>query len=74
MPALLLYLLQANAALLLFVLAYYVLLRPLTFYRLNRFFLLAALLLAAVFPLVDVAGLGFAAQYLPPLPAAAVAT
>lgn len=74
MPALFVYLLQANAALLLFVLAYYALLRPLTFYRLNRFFLLAALLLAAVCPLIDVAGLGFAAQYLPPLPAAAVAT
>ncbi|TGE26759.1 M56 family metallopeptidase [Hymenobacter metallicola] len=57
MSALLLYLLQANVALVLFALVYYALLRPLTFYQLNRAFLVFALLFSALYPLVDVAGL-----------------
>ena len=48
--ALLLFLLKANAALLLFVAVYYASLRRLTFYALNRVFLLFALLFAAIAP------------------------
>ncbi|HEU4555932.1 MAG TPA: TonB-dependent receptor plug domain-containing protein [Chitinophaga sp.] len=54
MPALLIYLLKANIALTLFYLAYRFGLRRLTFYVLNRFFLLAGIVCAAVFPLIDV--------------------
>ena len=46
----LLYLLKANAVLLLFAAAYFGLLRRLTFFTLNRFYLLFALLFAAVYP------------------------
>ncbi|MBD2723868.1 M56 family metallopeptidase [Hymenobacter armeniacus] len=63
----LLYLLKANGALLLFALAYFGLLRRLTFFRLNRFYLLFALLFSAVYPLLPVPAL------LPPEPAAPVA-
>ncbi|WP_181193727.1 M56 family metallopeptidase [Pontibacter ummariensis] len=48
-----LYLLKMNAALLLFYLTYYLVLRRLTFYNLNRLFLIFAILFSAVFPLVD---------------------
>ena len=54
MPALLLYLLQVNAALLLFAAAYYLVLRRLTFFVLNRAYLLFALAFAALYPLVEV--------------------
>ena len=61
--SLLLYLLKANAALLLFAAAYFGLLRQLTFFSLNRFYLLFALLFAAVYPALPVPAL---------LPAAAI--
>jgi TonB-dependent SusC/RagA subfamily outer membrane receptor len=54
MPALLIYLLKANIALTLFYLAYRLGLRRLTFYVLNRFFLLTGIVCASVFPLIDV--------------------
>lgn len=54
MPALLIYLLKANIALTLFFLAYRWGLRRLTFYVLNRFFLLAGIVFSSLFPLVDV--------------------
>jgi hypothetical protein len=57
MEAALLYLLKANVVLALFVVAYYGLLRRLTFFRLNRGFLLFALLFAAVYPAVPMPGL-----------------
>ena len=57
----LLYLLKANAALLLFAAAYFGLLRQLTFFSLNRFYLLFALVFAAVYPALPVPAL------LPPL-------
>ena len=57
MPALLLYLLQANAALLLFAAAYYLVLRRLTFFALNRAYLLFALGFAALYPALDWAAL-----------------
>ena len=53
MPAILLYLLKANVALILFYLAYHFVLRRLTFYTLNRGFLLFGILFSALYPLVD---------------------
>ncbi|MDO6389460.1 M56 family metallopeptidase [Pontibacter sp. BT731] len=53
MPALLLYLLKANVALVLFYLAYHLVLRKLTFYHLNRLFLVFGILFSAVYPLID---------------------
>ncbi|HEX5551878.1 MAG TPA: M56 family metallopeptidase [Chitinophagaceae bacterium] len=53
MPALFIYLLKANIALALFYLAYRFGLRRLTFYILNRFFLLFGILFSATFPLLD---------------------
>lgn len=48
--SILLYLLKANVVLLLFAAAYFGLLRRLTFFSLNRFYLLFTLLFAAVYP------------------------
>ncbi|MCJ8163939.1 hypothetical protein MKJ04_03735 [Pontibacter sp. E15-1] len=53
MPALILYLLKANVALLLFYLAYHFVLRRLTFYHLNRLFLVFGILFSATYPFVD---------------------
>ena len=53
----LLYLLKANAALLLFAAAYFGLLRRLTFFTLNRVYLVFALLFAAVYPALPVPAL-----------------
>ena len=53
MPDLFIYLLKANIALTLFYLAYRFGLRRLTFYTLNRYFLLLGIILSATFPLVD---------------------
>ncbi|MGY3088167.1 hypothetical protein ACVWYF_001200 [Hymenobacter sp. UYAg731] len=50
MPSILLYLLKANVALLLFAAAYWGLLRRLTFFSLNRAYLVFALLFAAGYP------------------------
>ncbi|GAB3250753.1 hypothetical protein GCM10027347_08720 [Larkinella harenae] len=47
------YLLQANAALVLFFLGYYSVFRRFTFYTLNRFFLLFGLVFAVIYPLLD---------------------
>ncbi len=57
MEAALLYLLKAHAVLALFVAAYYGLLRRLTFFGLNRAYLLLALLFAAVYPALPMPGL-----------------
>lgn len=54
MPALFLYLLKVNAALVLFYLAYRFLLRPLTFYTLNRFFLVFSIVFSLAYPVIDV--------------------
>jgi beta-lactamase regulating signal transducer with metallopeptidase domain len=53
----LLYLLKGNAVLLLFAVAYFGLLRRLTFFTLNRGYLLFALLFAAVYPALPVPAL-----------------
>lgn len=57
MPALIVYLLKVNAALCLFYLAYRFALRPLTFYYLNRFFLVFGIVFSALYPLVDISAL-----------------
>jgi hypothetical protein len=57
MEALLLYLVKANVVLALFAAAYYGLLRHLTFFGLNRAYLLLALLFAAVYPALPVPAL-----------------
>jgi hypothetical protein len=53
MPTLLLYLLKANVALVLFYLAYHLVLRKLTFYHLNRLFLVFGIVFSAIYPLID---------------------
>lgn len=58
------YLLKSNAVLLLFAAAYYGLLRRLTFFSLNRAYLLLALLFASVYPALPVPAL-LPAQVLP---------
>ena len=57
MSAVLVYLLKANVVLALFALAYYGLLRRLTFFTLNRAYLLLALLFAAAYPALPVPAL-----------------
>src|ERR1700761_4380765 len=54
MPALIIYLLKVNVALCLFYIAYRFALRPLTFYYLNRFFLVFGIIFSTVYPLVNV--------------------
>jgi bla regulator protein BlaR1 len=53
MPALFVFLLKVNVALLLFCAGYYLVLRHLTFYTLNRFYLLAAILFASTYPRIN---------------------
>ncbi|SDD81360.1 Signal transducer regulating beta-lactamase production, contains metallopeptidase domain [Mucilaginibacter pineti] len=53
MPALFVFLLKVNIALLLFCAGYYLILRPLTFYTLNRVYLLVAIVFASIYPLID---------------------
>lgn len=53
MPEFFIFLLKVNAALILFCLAYYLILRKLTFYTLNRFFLLAGIVFSSLYPFVD---------------------
>ena len=56
MPDIIAYLLKVNLAIVLFYLGYRLLLRKLTFYTLNRFYLLFALAFSAGYPLVDLTG------------------
>lgn len=53
MPALFVFLLKVNVALLLFCAGYYLVLRHLTFYALNRFYLLAAIVFASIYPQIN---------------------
>ncbi|MBK1439051.1 TonB-dependent receptor plug domain-containing protein [Parapedobacter sp. ISTM3] len=57
MPDVVIYLLKANLAVILFYVVYRWLLRKLTFYTLNRFYLLFALFFSMGYPLVDVGAL-----------------
>jgi len=61
MPTLFVFLLKVNAALLLFCAGYYLVLRHLTFYTLNRIYLVAAILFATVYPEINLSG--FARQH-----------
>ena len=54
MPESIIYLLKASVSLSLFYLAYYVALRRLTFYYINRFFLLSGLVFSAIYPMADI--------------------
>lgn len=74
MPELLIYLLKVNVALVLFYLAYHVALRRLTFYHLNRLFLVFGIVFSTVYPFIDLASLfeskeQLAAAYLVTIPA-----
>ncbi len=53
MPELLLVLLKINSVLLLFAAAYYLVLRRLTFYSLNRLFLMFGILFSSLYPFID---------------------
>lgn len=57
MPALILYLLKINVALILFYLAYRFALRRLTFYTLNRIFLVSGIIFSSICPFIDFSGL-----------------
>ncbi len=53
MPALFIVLLKINIALLLFAAAYYLVLRRLTFYTINRAFLVFGILFSSIYPFID---------------------
>ncbi|WP_454802265.1 M56 family metallopeptidase [Mucilaginibacter phyllosphaerae] len=56
MPALFVFLFKVNVALLLFCAGYYLVLRHLTFYTLNRVYLMAAIIFATLYPKIDLSG------------------
>lgn len=56
MPALFIFLLKVNAALLLFCAGYYLVLRHLTFYTLNRVYLMGAIIFSTVYPQINLDG------------------
>ncbi|MBB6611312.1 M56 family metallopeptidase [Pontibacter sp. Tf4] len=79
MPELLLYLLKVNVALVLFYLAYHVALRRLTFYHLNRLFLVFGIMFSTVYPFIDLSELlanhePIANAYIVTIPAWAIST
>src|SRR5690606_13677097 len=53
MSDLTLYLIKSNVALALFYLGYHFLLRKLTFYRINRYYLIFALVFSAIYPFIS---------------------
>jgi bla regulator protein BlaR1 len=53
MPDLFVNLIKVNIALVLFCLGYYVVLRKLTFYTLNRAYLVAAIIFSSIYPFID---------------------
>lgn len=56
MPALFTFLFKVNIALLLFCMVYYLVLRHLTFYTLNRIYLVAAILFSSLYPWINMSG------------------
>jgi len=56
MPELFVFLLKVNIALLLFCAGYYMVLRHLTFYTLNRIYLIGAILFATAYPFINLNG------------------
>ncbi|MEO6950121.1 MAG: M56 family metallopeptidase, partial [Ginsengibacter sp.] len=61
MPSLFLFLIKINAVLLLFAIAYFLVLRRLTFYTINRYFLLIGIVFSSMYPFIDLTKL-FAKQ------------
>lgn len=61
MPALFVFLLKVNIALLVFCLGYYLVLRKLTFYTLNRVYLVLAIIISSVYPVINISN--FAQQH-----------
>jgi len=57
MPALIVYLLKVNVALCLFYITYRFALRPLTFYYLNRFFLVFGIIFSSAYPFINLSAL-----------------
>lgn len=57
MPSLFLLLFKINLVLLLFAAAYYLVLRKLTFYRINRVFLMFGILFSSIYPFIDLSGI-----------------
>ena len=53
MPALFLFLFKVNVALLLFCAGYYLVLRHLTFYTLNRIYLVTAIIFSTLYPKIN---------------------
>ncbi|MEO6851268.1 MAG: M56 family metallopeptidase [Mucilaginibacter sp.] len=53
MPALFIFLLKVNVALIVFCIGYYLVLRHLTFYTLNRIYLVAAILFSTLYPTIN---------------------
>src|ERR1700761_2442257 len=53
MPALFIFLMKVNIALLLFCAGYYLVLRHLTFYTLNRIYLIIAMVFATLYPWIN---------------------
>jgi hypothetical protein len=56
MPGLFVFLLKVNIALLVFCAGYYLVLRHLTFYTLNRIYLVTAILFASVYQKINLSG------------------
>lgn len=65
MPEWMIYILKVNIAIVLFYLGYYFLLRKLTFFYLNRCYLLVGTLFSLLYPSIDIASLIGRHQYLP---------
>jgi hypothetical protein len=57
MPELFVFLIKVNVSLILFCLAYFFVMRRLTYYKLNRVFLLGGILLSTIYPLFDLSNL-----------------
>ncbi|WDF53386.1 M56 family metallopeptidase [Mucilaginibacter sp. KACC 22063] len=53
MPPLMVYLLKANCAIIIFAIGYFTLLRALTFYKVNRLYLIAAIIISSLYPLLN---------------------
>jgi len=67
MPTLFVFLLKVNIALVVFCLGYYLVLRRLTFYTLNRVYLCVAIIFSTLYPLVNLDGFVQRHQQLTPV-------
>lgn len=62
MPSLILFLIKVNVVLLVFALIYFLWLRRLTFYRINRFYLLFAIAFSTLYPFIDLTTVFYSQQ------------